>query len=304
VQVASDLLRILVLHRHGGCYVDAGDVGPSDQALMLATVYGSIRSPFCCRMKKFGGASLKPENDLILVNHRNASARRLMADVESRMFDYYQGQPTRRQDALSAVLGGELDAIQAAIRDFVGSLAGSAELRAAYRHALSVEGEPQLLKSFLNKTIHKSAGAYFAALEQGINEATMGPYARWVQAKLRTEDLLTWWEAIRPCFSAGTAGKSFYSWKTPGLSVLEATAAADAPSRPPSPPGRAATAAASAVEHLASQQTYRFNNKAYKYTDEDEREDIADKLSELESLGATDPTRTAELMSGLQEYAA
>ena len=226
VQVASDILRILVLRRHGGVYVDAGDVGPNRTKMLEISKAFALCQPnqpqFLCRWKPFRRIFWKPENDLILLDHRDIEACVVMAEIERKMTAYYNTNHNRRALELQKFMGSELEEVKSKIASFVEQLKVNPSLCTRYIEILEIaKDEPSVINSFYNETIHPSAEKYFLALEGGINDATMTPYSESVKKYITPEQGKKSWSVLATYFSDNVSTKDYYSWKTPGLSIIE-----------------------------------------------------------------------------------
>jgi hypothetical protein len=289
--VASDILRILILRRHGGIYIDAGDVGPSREPLSLSRIYA--RYGFACRFKRFHGHVYKPENDLIIADHTSTTASKALTEIEMSMARYYESGPKRRLQDLVAVIDERvLGEIEKGIQAFVARLAQTPRLREEYAKLLSLGAiEKEMYALFFNQNIHKSADKFFAALERGINAATMSAFSKVAAACCSSEV----WGDLRGWFSDDVNDKEYYSWKTPGLSLVQPLL-----SEAPSMPGLGlSTDLPPEIRHDAERQMFTYADKRYGYDADDERDEIQEKL--LAAHKAL-PDARAKVLSQLSGY--
>ncbi|MFY2558284.1 hypothetical protein ACN469_11680 [Corallococcus terminator] len=210
VQVASDILRIILLRYYGGAYFDF-DVSPSSYC-RSAKLPDPQRIPlgkngFVCHRK--GPLN---ENDIIF-SDPSVSPLVLEGLLED-MCKFYGVAPSARADMLTRLMESELqERTQSVLDKYEASRNPSGEL--LNQLAVLVQDDTHRgVKATYPKAVDDEVLEFVKLLNDSIESATFSGFQFHPSSENEPK-----WERMKAHFSHETLTKPFYSWKDPGASA-------------------------------------------------------------------------------------
>jgi len=213
VQVASDIMRVIVLRYYGGCYMDF-DVDPhlrcGRQQFPEPGLIPLGRQGILCHAKPITGFG---ENDIIFADPTNERTASLLNGVLRAMAFEYK-EPKARAVALEkSILLTLKDKAIVTLEKY--ALAFKISGMSLYNLAYLVEQDSHRgQKLEYAKALDGDVALVCRLISESVDKVTFSPFKACIP-----EDNKLRWAKLQACFSHETLSKPFYSWGDPGASA-------------------------------------------------------------------------------------
>lgn len=211
VQVASDILRIIVLQYYGGAYFDF-DVDPSLQCIWRKfpdPIMIPLVSGFLCHSKTATGFS---ENDIIFVDPTNKVAFDTLNKLLFQMAVAYKSERAREL-LLGERLTSTLREVKVTLHKYKCGMQVSGPTLVKLAHLVEQDAHRGNKIEYV-KALDDDVATLCRLVSESVEAFTFKPFQDCVQSANKAA-----WANLAGCFSHETLTKPFYSWGDPGASA-------------------------------------------------------------------------------------